>query len=203
MQTLPDSDVSTHTHVHTFIASVVIGSPSTARIHHHDLAESINVDDGARLLRLVEGVEEVGRLDLPATGGEEAHDMISQLASNMNNGVKTAADIRVAVLNMPGTRTFPNACTVEVFTIPVFGASPDALLEDRLTPIWKWSKSNSVYFPKSGFWEADLKAALDDGEWNAGRDLRLLLRGATEYEVKMIRESETRFKIMPRANDAR
>ncbi|KAK2741551.1 hypothetical protein FQN55_008306 [Onygenales sp. PD_40] len=42
--------------------------------------------------------------------------------------------------------------------------------------IYKWTKPSSIYARKSGFWEIDVARVVEDGRWNAGKELRLLLR---------------------------
>ena len=56
-------------------------------------------------------------------------------------------------------------------------------------PIWKWAKPGSPYGRKMGLWKVDFGKALKDGEWNAGKDLLLLVR---EIEKEMADEVEKR-----------
>ena len=46
--------------------------------------------------------------------------------------------------------------------------------------MWKWIKPESSYGVTSGFWETDLERAITDGEWRAGKELQLLVRGVSE-----------------------
>ncbi len=52
-------------------------------------------------------------------------------------------------------------------------------------PIWKWVKLDRCV-PQRGFWEAELQHALEDGEWNGGKDLVLLTRGVSEQTLQEI-----------------
>ncbi|KAK2811695.1 hypothetical protein FQN50_002041 [Emmonsiellopsis sp. PD_5] len=42
--------------------------------------------------------------------------------------------------------------------------------------IYKWTKPSSIYPRTSGFWETDVARVVEHGSWNAGRELRLLVR---------------------------
>jgi hypothetical protein len=198
VEALRDPDMSTNIHVHTLMVTVVLSSLSDARIHFPGVAESIRIDHGSRLLQAVQGFQVIGRFDLPAANEDEAHDMLPKRAARLERPLKTIEEISAFVYDTANEERISNSCTVVVFAIPVFCEAADIPLVDGLVPIWKWAKPKSVYPLKSGFWEADLSAALDHGEWNAGKDLCLLVRGALESEVTMIRESGSKFKTMPR-----
>lgn len=51
-------------------------------------------------------------------------------------------------------------------------------------------------YQKSGFWEANLKTSLDDGEWNTGKELMLLLRGATSESIEQLRQAAGKLKVL-------
>jgi len=68
---------------------------------------------------------------------------------------------------------------VHFFYFPVFGNSLDHILSDGAFPAWKWVKPHGTY-RKMGFWETELHEALEDGEWNGGKDLVLLLMEVSE-----------------------
>jgi hypothetical protein len=81
---------------------------------------------------------------------------------------------------------------VEFFSIEVLGESPKELLPDGLVPVWKWVKPTSSYDRKMGFWEVDLDKALVDGEWNAGRELLVLVKGVEEEKAEEMRKGKQR-----------
>jgi hypothetical protein len=60
-----------------------------------------------------------------------------------------------------------------------------AITGDGLVPVWKWVKPDGTY-RKAGFWEAHLAEALEDGEWNAGKNLHLLVRGVAEAALRRV-----------------
>lgn len=71
---------------------------------------------------------------------------------------------------------------------------------DGTFPVWKWATPESSY-RKSGFWEAKLRHALQDGEWNGGKDLTILpgiVSGKTLNTIKYS-ESGRKFTILDRA----
>ena len=68
---------------------------------------------------------------------------------------------------------------LQFFSFPVFGNSPDRVLSDGPRPAWTWSKPGSAY-RKAGSWGADLDKVLEDGEWSAGKDLLLLVKGVSD-----------------------
>ena len=67
------------------------------------------------------------------------------------------------------------------FSFPVFSndPSPSVVSGEGEFRVWKWVKRESIY-RKRGVWEPDLHKVLDHGEWNAGKDLVILLAGVAE-----------------------
>lgn len=56
-------------------------------------------------------------------------------------------------------------------------------------------------YRKAGFWEADLHKAVEDGEWNSGKNLTILMAGVSEKTRQTIASSEMgwRFSSLERA----
>lgn len=77
----------------------------------------------------------------------------------------------------------------QFFTFPILGNAPDPVLGPNLVPVWKWVKPDSMY-RKASFWEGDLHKALEDGEWNGGRKLTVLMAGVSEKTRQTIAFSE-------------
>lgn len=48
-------------------------------------------------------------------------------------------------------------------------------------------KPSSVYNRKCDCWELTIPKALEDGEWNAGKDLDLLVRGVSEEMIERVK----------------
>ncbi|KAB5580294.1 hypothetical protein GE09DRAFT_1081631 [Coniochaeta sp. 2T2.1] len=99
----------------------------------------------------------------------------------------------MTVIPVPGQGTTP----MQFFSFPVFSADPcHAPIRDDLVPVWKWAKPNSVYWVKMGFWEADLSKVLDHGEWNGGRDLRLLTGRVMEEALQIVVSEDWKFATL-------
>ena len=58
--------------------------------------------------------------------------------------------------------------------------SREALLTGGPIPVWKWAKPTSSYGRKTGFWEVEVGRAIEDGEWAAGKELLILVKGVSE-----------------------
>jgi hypothetical protein len=90
------------------------------------------------------------------------------------------ADV-IALLPPPQTVTFR-----QFSSFPASGNSPDVVSSHDLLPVWKWAKPESPC-RKRGFWEAELDKVLDDGEWNGGRELVLLVRRVSKEILQNVR----------------
>lgn len=88
----------------------------------------------------------------------------------------------------------------QFFTFPILSNAPDPILGPNLFPVWKWVKRDSMY-RKAGFWEADLHKAVEDGEWNSGKNLTILMAGVSKKTRQTIASSEMgwRFSSLERA----
>ena len=85
---------------------------------------------------------------------------------------------------------------VRFFSFPVWSDSPtDPFGGGLLRPVFKWAKPNGVY-RTAGFWEADLHTAVEDGEWNGGRGLMLLVSGVSEEILRIVKAGEWRFRSL-------
>jgi hypothetical protein len=93
----------------------------------------------------------------------------------------------MAELVIPG-----QGSSMRFFSFPVLSVNSNHVFGDSLLPVWKWVKPDSIYC-KTGFWEADLSKALDDGEWNGGKDLVLLTGGVTEETLQIIVAGNRKF----------
>ncbi|KAK4243431.1 hypothetical protein C7999DRAFT_18213 [Corynascus novoguineensis] len=105
------------------------------------------------------------------------------LAAQPENPEPTAQLFSALVSQLPA----PNRGTrMQFFTFPVLGDSSDQVIGEGCFPVWKWVKPESMYPRKRGVWETKLHKALDDGEWNAGKDLILLVRGVSEHGLQAV-----------------
>jgi hypothetical protein len=81
---------------------------------------------------------------------------------------------------------------VQVFALPVFGKSHDALVTGGPHIVWQWIKPSSPY-RKRGWWELTLEEVLTDGEWSAGKGIQLLVGGVSDE----VHESMKRGEVKP------
>ena len=81
-----------------------------------------------------------------------------------------------------------DALTVHVYKIHVFTKKADALSgSEETTLLFKWTKPQSIYDRKSGFWETSLLDVIDDGTFNAGKELMVLVRGVSVQQRETLR----------------
>jgi len=59
--------------------------------------------------------------------------------------------------------------------------------------VWKWAKPESTYGRTTGYWETDMERAIVDGERNAGKELRLFVRGVSEERREELRTGRVSF----------
>jgi hypothetical protein len=86
---------------------------------------------------------------------------------------------------------------MQFFSFPVFSNEPSRVLADGRFPVWKWVKPQSIYRTNS-LWEADLSQVLDQGEWNGGKDLMILVVGVTEEILEIIGTGVRKFTTLGR-----
>jgi hypothetical protein len=70
--------------------------------------------------------------------------------------------------------------SVQLLSMPMFVNSVEGLLTGCPIPLWKWAKPTSLYGRKTGFWEVELGKAIEDGEWMAGKELQILVKGVPD-----------------------
>jgi hypothetical protein len=81
-----------------------------------------------------------------------------------------------------------DALAVHVYKIHVFTKTADALGgSEETTLLFKWAKPQSVYDRKSGFWETSLLDVINDGMFNAGREIKVLVRGVSNQQMETLR----------------
>ncbi|KAL6717722.1 hypothetical protein ACLMJK_005637 [Lecanora helva] len=141
-------------------------------------------------LQSIHGFRDLGTRRVPvdpATDVVDRHKYLSSLVAADDSGREDPSvlndDDRISrlVRRLKGIHGIQSeGIPIQMSTIPVLSDSQEALWTDGQGPVWKWIKPESSYDVTSGFWETDLERAITDGEWRAGRDLQLLVRGVTE-----------------------
>ncbi|KAK4039392.1 hypothetical protein C8A01DRAFT_16594, partial [Parachaetomium inaequale] len=102
-------------------------------------------------------------------------------------GHQLLADLVTHLAFLPGRG---GTCRQFFFSFPVLSNTPDLAFSDsNLRPAWKWVKPDSNY-RKKGFWEAELRDALEKGERMSGKDLVILVGGVSEETLRTIASSE-------------
>ncbi|KAK4038785.1 hypothetical protein C8A01DRAFT_37273 [Parachaetomium inaequale] len=120
---------------------------------------------------LLMALQEAGDPDLATSGPGPTPQLLADLVAQI-----TAA--------VPGDRG-GGGTLVQFFTFPLFSDNPTEVVGEGLFPVWKWVKPESAY-SRTGFWKADLGRVLDHGDWNAGRDLTVLVGGVSEETQRAV-----------------
>jgi hypothetical protein len=135
---------------------------------------------GINSFQYVRNFRELGTFILPT--GIEPSDVHQCLTSLITESPTVSSDPEIIPHIVAHLSSLPQnkGLSVQLFSIPVFGSSAEELLAGEPIPRWKWAKPTSVYGQKSGSWEVELGKAIEDGEWSAGKDLQILVKGVPE-----------------------
>lgn len=57
-------------------------------------------------------------------------------------------------------------------------------------------KPTSLYGRKTGFWEVELGKAVEDGEWVAGKELQILVKGVPDGNAEDLKKYRMKFGIL-------
>ncbi|RAQ53905.1 hypothetical protein AFGD_007711 [Aspergillus flavus] len=194
-----DPDLETHIHPHTLLVSITRKDaqilPTVLHYWNHDSSIAILTKLTAAQLDHIRGFKEVGTFPPPAEGVCDSlalHRCFASLVEGKGN--REAVDEVISQLRGSGDITSSKDCEVEfcVFVITVFGVKSEGLLTGGLAPVWKWAKPESVYYPRTGFWEAEVESVLADAEWMAGRGLQLLMQGVSEETKQELRRARSK-----------
>ncbi|KAI1461494.1 hypothetical protein F4805DRAFT_284809 [Annulohypoxylon moriforme] len=204
LQPASDTDLRTCTHPHILLAvrsssstllhywssqssSSAVSEPLDRRVHI-TIPTSLNPSS----MQLIHGFRDLGTFTLPITDSDTEtaiSQFFSTLIGDISHDVSSSSEIIARLSTTPPTH---GGLSVQVFAIPVQSDTVDGLVSDREhKPVWKWSKPDSSYEPKAGFWEVGIDQAVEDGEWRAGKDLQLLVRGIPTEEVEALKSRRT------------
>ncbi|KAG7288036.1 hypothetical protein NEMBOFW57_007556 [Staphylotrichum longicolle] len=192
----PDYDTTTHIHRHLLLATAVeadrVGDPCPVTLYHWNppsiRALSVAATLSPSALGAIKGFAALGTYFLPeeadiaellsgilASAAEAEAEAESPSIGNADPTPQLVADL-IAQLGPPG----PVGMLVRFFAFPVYTNDPElegrVLRGGREFPVWKWVKPGGGY-RRQGVWEAELGTALEEGEWNAGRGLDVLMGG--------------------------
>lgn len=124
-------------------------------------------------------------LDVAAT----LSDLLAALQKGSESAAGSEPTSQLLASLMGGLEVSGEGSFLQFFSFPLYSESPRQILGHGLSPIWKWAKPESIY-RKEGPWETSLHQALDDGEWNGGRNLLLLTRGVSEETLKAMESKD-------------
>ncbi|KAE8322068.1 hypothetical protein BDV39DRAFT_210094 [Aspergillus sergii] len=194
-----DPDLETHIHPYTLLVSITRKDaqilPTVLHYWNHDSSIGILTKLTEAQLDHIRGFEEVGTFPPPVEGVFDSLALHRYFASLVEEkGNREAVDEPISRLRGGGDITLSRDCEVEfcVFVITVFGVESEGLLTGGLVPVWKLAKPESVYYPRTGFWEAEAEPVLADAEWMAGRGLQLLVQGVSEETKQKLRRARSK-----------
>ncbi|OBT75507.1 hypothetical protein VF21_04916 [Pseudogymnoascus sp. 05NY08] len=182
---LSDPDLETFSHPHILLISVIKSADGLgATVIHYWTARSptasitIYSKLGINSFQHVQNFRELGTFTLPT--GIEPSNVHQCLTSLITESPTVSSDPEIIPHIVAQLSSLPpnKGLSVQFFSIPVFGNSAEGLLTDGPIPLWKWPKPTSLYGRKTGFWEVELGKAIEDGEWMAGKELQILVKGA-------------------------
>lgn len=143
----------------------------------------------------VRNFRELGTFTLPT--GIETSDVHQCLTSLITESPAVSSDPEIIPRIVAQLSSLPQnkGLSVQLFSIPVFGSSAEGLLAGGPIPVWKWAKPTSLYGRKIGPWEIELGKAIEDGEWTAGKELQILVKGVSEENAENLRKHRAKFGI--------
>ncbi|KAK2768225.1 hypothetical protein FQN54_000077 [Arachnomyces sp. PD_36] len=163
-------------------------------------------------LQHIRGFRDLGTCWLPGTEVTDetrVHNHFTSLIPEDDGGKKSLevssdADIISRILKrVRNTPSSPQDVPIQLFAISVLSNNgTGALFTGGPFPLWKWVKPESVYseFSLRGVlasnWETDMEKLIAKGEWTAGKDLQLLLRGVSEERGEEHSASNDRWKTI-------
>lgn len=200
----PDYEMSTFTHHHAILATAPVEANQSSSVLvelHYWHPPTVRKLGNARLPpNTLSGLtDSVSLGTIPVPVDVDISNVLSGLLKtsssltdrNANLNPQTLANL-VRELNA-GSESEDSAQR-QFFAFPILANVPDLVLNPNLFPVWKWVKPDSMY-RKAGFWEGDLHKALEDGEWNGGKNLTILMAAVSEKTQQTIASSEMGWRL--------
>jgi hypothetical protein len=207
-----DPSLTDCVHSHTLFISAVLGHSSRVEFRYwtcsgdsgssHFKSLMLSTQLKPDSLQLFQGYKELGSFILPIADlqctlskvGDEGVDISRQVAEFASQMLPLLSEhLRPGL----GKKQSSNDIVVRLCTITVLSDMPETMSSASSYPIWKWAKPSSPY-RQSGFWETGLERVVEDGEWSAGKNLTLLVRGVSRQIQDEIANSTTRYITVPR-----
>ncbi|KFY34616.1 hypothetical protein V494_06618 [Pseudogymnoascus sp. VKM F-4513 (FW-928)] len=199
---LLDPDPAAFTYPHVMLISVIksVDGLGATMVHYwtaRSPSTSVTIYSqlGINSFQHVGDFRELGTFTLPS--GVEASDVHQCLTSLISECPTISSDEELIPSIITQLSSLPQnkGLSVQLFSMPVFGSSAEGLLPGGPIPTWKWSKPASLYGQKTGSWEIELGKAIEDGEWTAGKDLQILVKGISEESADDLRKSRAKFRM--------
>ncbi|KFZ01691.1 hypothetical protein V501_09855 [Pseudogymnoascus sp. VKM F-4519 (FW-2642)] len=198
-----DPDLETFSHPHVLLISVIKSVDGLgATVIHYWTARSpttsitIYSKLGIDSFQHVRDFRELGTFTLPT--GIEPSNVHECLTSLITESPTISSDPEIIPHIVAQLSSLPqnDGLSVQLFSIPVFGNSAEELLIGGPIPLWKWAKPTSIYGRKTGFWEVELGKAIEDGEWMAGKELQILVKGVPDGSAEDLKKHRMKFGIL-------
>lgn len=199
----PDYELSGFSHHHTILATAPVEADQSGSVlikldhwHPPTVRKLTSVRLAPSTLSGLKDSVSLGTFSVPVD--VDISNVFSALLKSLSSLTDRDANLVRELNAMAGSER--EEIQTQFFTFPILGNAPDPVLGPNLVPVWKWVKPDSMY-RKAGFWEGDLHKALEDGEWNGGRKLTVLMAGVSEKTRQTIVLSEMgwRFASLERA----
>jgi hypothetical protein len=201
-------------HPHKLFISAVLGHSSRVEFRYWTSSEDsgsshlkslmLSTQLKPESLQLFQGYKELGSFILPIAGAS-LHYTQSKVEDKGVDISRQDAEFASQILPLLSEQLLPgpdkkhssNDIVIRLCTITVLSDMPETIISASSCPIWKWAKPSSPY-RQSGFWETGLERVVEDGEWSAGKNLTLLVRGVSREIRDEIANSTTRYVTVPR-----
>ncbi|RJE26101.1 hypothetical protein PHISCL_01544 [Aspergillus sclerotialis] len=180
-----EEDLKICPYPHQVLVSITSKESQTAltALHHWDptLKSSVCIPthltpDGLQYIR---GFKDLGIFKLAEADVSDAEAVHECLTSHITGSSSSESGLIASIvesLREKAELPAANVSSSQLFIITVYSSSESQLLGKGSVPQWKWAKPESVYSRKSGHWEADVSRAVENGEFEGGRNLYLLVR---------------------------
>lgn len=146
----------------------------------NDEGMAMSTDLTVEQLGYVSGFKELGGFVVHVGEQEDMHEALSALIEDS----KAEGDVVERLmegLKKPKVEEDSPSVTIQLYTITILSHVETNPFE-KAESIWMWTKPNSNYAVKAGYWEKTLDSAVQAGEWAAGRELKVLVRGVSKEQ---------------------
>jgi len=126
----------------------------------------------------VYGFKELGEWTLGVKPDEDIHEALTALVKSSPKESDNVVTNLIDELKKVKKEEGEPGVSLHLYEISIFSQQEENPF-NKEESIWMWTKPNSNYAKKMGFWEKSLDVVVQKGEWVAGRDLKVLVKGVT------------------------